>query len=206
MTHASAALRPVFVLLLASSRSASPLRPPAPSIRRFASHSILRSSFCAVQQSRALLSAPRRAVLDEENAAVSARPSSLSSIEGPQGRESQQQAGGGTDARGDQTRPRPGKAPVLVLDDDTLETRPAHVALVVGLWAVSAAALQPVVAELAAPAAHGLWLAAVASASIVFSDFFSGLFHWVADNYGNGRTPVRPNPRKHEPVVMCFAL
>lgn len=27
-------------------------------------------------------------------------------------------------------------------------------------------------------------------AAVVFSDFFSGIFHWSTDNYGNGRTPV----------------
>jgi hypothetical protein len=33
-------------------------------------------------------------------------------------------------------------------------------------------------------------VALVALACVVFSDFFSGLFHWSVDNYGDGRTPV----------------
>merc|ERR1719231_2253658 len=32
--------------------------------------------------------------------------------------------------------------------------------------------------------------ACAAAVSVVFSDFFSGLFHWSADNYGSKATPV----------------
>ena len=33
-------------------------------------------------------------------------------------------------------------------------------------------------------------LAITTVACVMFSDFFSGLFHWSADNYGDGNTPV----------------
>jgi len=33
-------------------------------------------------------------------------------------------------------------------------------------------------------------LAATAAFSLVFSDFFSGVFHWSVDNYGDGSTPL----------------
>mmetsp|Transcript_61173 Transcript_61173/g.138395 ORF Transcript_61173/g.138395 Transcript_61173/m.138395 type:complete len:326 (+) Transcript_61173:216-1193(+) len=87
--------------------------------------------------------------------------------------------------------PGGGKAPVLVLDGDTLDTLPEHVALVAGLWLLSAVALAPCAAALVVqPGAAGLGLLQVFVASVVFSDFFSGLFHWATDNYGNRNTPV----------------
>jgi ubiquitin-conjugating enzyme E2 variant len=78
------------------------------------------------------------------------------------------------------------------------------VALVVGLWAASLAALVPTAAALASAAAsdgggtvavgalsaEALSLASVAVGTVVFSDAFSGLFHWATDNYGNKDTPV----------------
>ena len=79
-----------------------------------------------------------------------------------------------------------------MIEGDTLEL-PVHVALVVGLWLLSAAALAPVAAFAASgavPAAAKLKLVAAALGSVVFSDFFSGVFHWSTDNYGTGRTPV----------------
>merc|ERR1719502_1103783 len=67
-----------------------------------------------------------------------------------------------------------------------------HVSLVVGMWMLSLAALQPIAAAFAAGAGAVLAveLAAMGAATILFSDFFSGIFHWSADNYGNGKTPV----------------
>lgn len=32
--------------------------------------------------------------------------------------------------------------------------------------------------------------AATLAFSVLFSDFFSGVFHWSVDNYGDGRTPI----------------
>jgi len=85
--------------------------------------------------------------------------------------------------------PRRGPSPVLVLEGDTLDTLPKHVGLVVGLWALSGAALAPCI-EAATTAAGALGLIQVFAATLLFSDFFSGLFHWASDNYGNKNTPV----------------
>jgi len=80
---------------------------------------------------------------------------------------------------------------VLVLAGDTLDTTPFHVALLVGLWALSAVALGPIVAALAdGGLRQRATLAAVAFGSVAFSDLFSGVFHWATDNYGSGATPV----------------
>lgn len=85
-----------------------------------------------------------------------------------------------------------GPSPVLVLGGDTLETRPKHVALVTSAWLVSLIALKPVLdLWTSSPSPEQLVsVSASALASVIFSDLFSGLFHWVADNYGNGRTPI----------------
>ena len=56
-----------------------------------------------------------------------------------------------------------------------------------GLWAASAYALLPVMTS---PGESPLQLTFVFLATVVFSDAFSGLFHWATDNYGNGDTPV----------------
>mmetsp|Transcript_59541 Transcript_59541/g.81357 ORF Transcript_59541/g.81357 Transcript_59541/m.81357 type:complete len:315 (-) Transcript_59541:148-1092(-) len=85
-------------------------------------------------------------------------------------------------------KPR-GAQPVLVLDNDTLETLPKHVALVSSLWVLSALALVPVFRS-ASSVGGVVRLASCAFGSVIFSDFFSGIFHWASDNYGNGKTPV----------------
>lgn len=81
--------------------------------------------------------------------------------------------------------------PVLVLDDDTLVTTPTHVALLVAVWLISIWALAPVAA---AAAVGGVWgavqLTTALTGAVFFSDFFSGIFHWGADNYGDGDTPI----------------
>lgn len=69
--------------------------------------------------------------------------------------------------------PRAGNSPVLVLEDDTLNTTPIHVALVVALWALSIAALSPV-ACVAVNVASCVQLVATAAVSLIFSDLFSG--------------------------------
>ena len=65
----------------------------------------------------------------------------------------------------------------------------------VGLWAASLAALSPTASALvsavaASDGAAALTLTGVAVGTMVFSDAFSGLFHWATDNYGNKNTPV----------------
>lgn len=86
---------------------------------------------------------------------------------------------------------RVGSAPVLTVEGDTIETLPIHVALVGSFTLLSAYALGPTVAAFAdgGPAAW-LTLGGIGFATLVFSDFFSGVFHWATDNYGNGKTPV----------------
>jgi hypothetical protein len=65
------------------------------------------------------------------------------------------------------------------LPGDTLETLPEHLGYVVAAWALSAVALAPVLfTVVAAPQSLGS-LALVFLAAVVFSDFFSGLFHWA---------------------------
>ena len=84
-----------------------------------------------------------------------------------------------------------GAAPNLVIEGDTLETLPSHVTLVLALWCLSAAALSPVIATAASLSfVTKAKCLSVVFGSIVFSDFFSGVFHWSTDNYGNRRTPV----------------
>ena len=70
--------------------------------------------------------------------------------------------------------------PVLAVEGDTLETTPMMVGLVAGSWVVSLMALQPLFAALAAGPSplQLIQLAFTFVATVVFSDFFSGVFHW----------------------------
>jgi len=54
---------------------------------------------------------------------------------------------------------------------------------------VTLVALQQVLLQIENPL-DAMVLAITTAASVIFSDFFSGLFHWSADNYGDGNTPI----------------
>ena len=85
--------------------------------------------------------------------------------------------------------------PVLAVEGDTLETTPMMVGLVAGSWVVSLIALQPLFAALAAgPTPLQLFqLACTFVGTVVFSDFFSGVFHWYADADADAAMPT-PTP------------
>ena len=71
-------------------------------------------------------------------------------------------------------------------------------AFVAGLWVASLVALAPTATALVDAASVGslalgaeaLLLIGVTVGTLVFSDAFSGVFHWATDNYGNKNTPV----------------
>ena len=89
---------------------------------------------------------------------------------------------------------RKGPAPVVVAEGDLLESTWEHRLHVGTHYMVTLALLQQVasayVAKGGVTATDGVELAATLAFSLVFSDFFSGVFHWSVDNYGNKHTPV----------------
>lgn len=89
---------------------------------------------------------------------------------------------------------RKGPAPVVVAEGDLLESTLEHRLHVGTHYMVTLALLQQVASAYVAKgtftATDGVELAATLAFSLVFSDFFSGVFHWSVDNYGNKHTPV----------------
>ena len=91
-------------------------------------------------------------------------------------------------------RPK-GKVPSLVVDGDSLETKPSQVVMVVGTFLGHACfASHAISGMLVTHGGNAFWTAAHALVLIVASwvaaDFGSGVLHWSVDNYGNGRTPI----------------
>uniref|UniRef100_A0A0G4GQ94 Lipid desaturase domain-containing protein n=1 Tax=Chromera velia CCMP2878 TaxID=1169474 RepID=A0A0G4GQ94_9ALVE len=85
-----------------------------------------------------------------------------------------------------------GKAPVLVVEGDSVKSTPwqkgvVWSTLLLALFSLTKSAISVSSAQ---SLAGGLDIALGFLCALVFGDFFSGLFHWVADNYGNGSTPV----------------
>jgi ubiquitin-conjugating enzyme E2 variant len=84
--------------------------------------------------------------------------------------------------------------PVVVAAGDLLESTWVHRLHVATHYLVTLVALQQVassyVAKGGATPMDIAVLAAASAFSLVFSDFFSGVFHWSVDNYGSGKTPV----------------
>ncbi|GAB5029511.1 Hypothetical protein NocV09_00101260 [Nannochloropsis oceanica] len=84
--------------------------------------------------------------------------------------------------------------PVVVAAGDVLESTWVHRMHVATHYIVTLVALQQVATSYvvkggATPADLAMLMATMAF-SLVFSDFFSGVFHWSVDNYGSGKTPV----------------
>jgi hypothetical protein len=91
-------------------------------------------------------------------------------------------------------RPR-GKQALLVLEDDTLETKPYQVAVVMTTFFVHAMVIFDSATNIYANYNYDLLVTAAVIASLMFSswilaDMGSGIFHWSVDNYGNGNTPL----------------
>ena len=91
-------------------------------------------------------------------------------------------------------RPK-GKVASLVVEGDSLETKPSQVVTVVGTFLAHAwFASHAISGMLSAHGGDVSWTAAHALSLIVASwvaaDFGSGVLHWSVDNYGNGRTPI----------------
>ncbi|EWM29378.1 Kua-ubiquitin conjugating enzyme hybrid, localization [Nannochloropsis gaditana] len=84
--------------------------------------------------------------------------------------------------------------PVMVADGDVLESSWIHRSYVATHYLVTLAAMQQVASTYAGNGGVTpgdlTMLAATTAFSVLFSDFFSGIFHWSVDNYGNGKTPV----------------
>eukprot|EP00624_Nannochloropsis_granulata_P001753 evm.model.NODE_18605_length_9087_cov_23.447233.3 len=84
--------------------------------------------------------------------------------------------------------------PVVVAAGDLLESTWVHRMHVATHYLVTLVALQQVatsyVAKGGATPMDMAVLVATTAFSLVFSDFFSGIFHWSVDNYGSGKTPV----------------
>ena len=91
-------------------------------------------------------------------------------------------------------RPK-GKQALLVIEDDSLETKPYQVAIVATtLTAHSLLSLNSISDILAQQNGDVLSTATIAGSVLLSSwllaDLGSGIFHWSVDNYGNGKTPL----------------
>lgn len=89
-------------------------------------------------------------------------------------------------------RPK-GRNAQVVVEGDSLETKPYQVAMVLATMAGHAGFTGSAIATLIAQAGLGLGLlkaAVLMYASWLLADFGSGVLHWSVDNYGNGKTPI----------------
>jgi hypothetical protein len=91
-------------------------------------------------------------------------------------------------------RPK-GKQALVVVEDDSLETKPYQVLIVVATLAVHAVVFAESISSIYADCNGNPLVVATVVASLMFSSWFladlgSGVFHWSVDNYGNGNTPL----------------
>lgn len=91
-------------------------------------------------------------------------------------------------------RPK-GKVPSLVVEGDSLETKPSQVIMVAATFLGHACfASYAFSGMLAVNGGDIVWTVSQALlltvASWIVADFGSGVLHWSVDNYGNGRTPI----------------
>jgi hypothetical protein len=91
-------------------------------------------------------------------------------------------------------RPK-GKQALLVIEDDSLETKPHQVLLVLATLAVHTIVFAESISNIYLDCNSDPLVAAATVASLMYSSWFladlgSGVFHWSVDNYGNGNTPL----------------
>ena len=91
-------------------------------------------------------------------------------------------------------RPK-GKVSQIVVEGDSLETKPWQVAVVAGTMLFHAGIAASSFTEILAVNHGNLAQTSIQTAilflsSYVLADFGSGVLHWSVDNYGNGRTPI----------------
>jgi len=82
-----------------------------------------------------------------------------------------------------------GKQPEMWIDGDSTEVTGFQRATMAAIWSMSAVMLADAVSHMNGPP-DALAGALVAGLTLLFADFFSGVFHWSVDNYGNLKTPV----------------
>ena len=88
-----------------------------------------------------------------------------------------------------------GRTSQIVVEGDSLETKPYQQAMVAFTFAGHAWFLSQAFGAMVAAAQGNVLLAAIQAmgltlASWILADFGSGVLHWSVDNYGNGKTPV----------------
>jgi len=91
-------------------------------------------------------------------------------------------------------RPK-GKVASVVVEGDSLETKPYQVAIVAITFACHLSLLGLNIAEMLTQNEGDVFVTIVQAVLIVVSswiiaDLGSGILHWSVDNYGNGRTPI----------------
>lgn len=89
-----------------------------------------------------------------------------------------------------------GKVAQIVVEGDSLETKPWQTVVVWGTLLFHFGLALQSINELLLLVHHGAMVPTVLESSIlliaayVLADFGSGVLHWSVDNYGNGRTPI----------------
>ena len=90
-------------------------------------------------------------------------------------------------------RPK-GKQALLVVEDDSLETKPYQVAVVASTLTVHALFMIYCLSSMLQQDSHiitnSIAALSILCSSWVLADLGSGIFHWSVDNYGNGKTPI----------------
>ena len=94
-------------------------------------------------------------------------------------------------------RPK-GKVASLVVEDDSLETKPYQRAMVAGTFLGHGWFLASSFQEMLVQNGDNIGVTTIQAIALLVSswtvaDFGSGVLHWSVDNYGNGRTPVMGN-------------
>mmetsp|Transcript_39953 Transcript_39953/g.65463 ORF Transcript_39953/g.65463 Transcript_39953/m.65463 type:complete len:310 (+) Transcript_39953:139-1068(+) len=84
---------------------------------------------------------------------------------------------------------RKGPEPELAIEGDSLEDSPVTIGITAAFWVLAFSLIGCYIMAIQTPA-EAITMGATFLFSTVFSDFFSGVFHWSVDNYGNGKTPL----------------
>jgi len=85
-----------------------------------------------------------------------------------------------------------GKQPEMWVEGDSTEVTNVQRATTIAVWGLSAILLADAFKyiSLSASAIDPVIALLVASFTMLFADFFSGIFHWSVDNYGDINTPI----------------